>query len=150
MLVPWFDVDAAFAEMNNLSKQMDALLGNRGLDGRHGLRSFDLQTNEALTETEEAWSWSVDLPGVRKDSVSVTVENGQLIVRAKHEGNPHIEGATPRYLERRAYEVSRDFALPDTVDAEGISAAYEHGVLTVRLPKRERPKPRQIEIQVRS
>lgn len=149
MLVPWFDVDAAFAEMNNLSKQMDALLGHRGLDGRHGLRAFDLQANEGLDEDEQAWTWSVDLPGARKDDVSVTVENGQLLVHARHEGNPPLEGATPRYLERRAYEVNRTFALPDTVDPAGISAAYEHGVLTVRLPKREKVQPRQIEVQVR-
>jgi HSP20 family protein len=138
MLVPWFDVDAAFA-----------LLGHRGLDGRHGLRTFDLQATEGFRETEEAWSWTVDLPGVRKENVSVTVENGQLLVRARHEGNPPIEGTTPRYLERRAYEVRRTFRLPDTVNAEGVSATYEHGVLTVNLPKRERPEPRQIEVQVR-
>lgn len=147
MLVPWFDVDAAFAEMNTLSKQMDALLGNRGLDGRHGLRTFERPAG-GLTETAEAWSWTIDLPGLSKDNVSVTVENGALTISARRELSPPVEGATPRYLERRPFEVSQTVTLPDTVDVDRISASFEHGVLTVQLPKRERPR-RQIEVQVR-
>jgi HSP20 family protein len=148
MLVPWFDVDDAFAEMNSLAKQMDALLGNRGLDGRHGLRSFE-RPIAGLVETADAWSWSIDLPGLRKDSVSVTIENGALVINAKREPTPPIEGATPRYLERRPYEVSHNISLPDTVDVDRISASFEHGVLTLQLPKREHARPRQIEVQVR-
>lgn len=147
MLVPWFDVDAAFAEMNSLSKQMDALLGNRGLDGRHGLRSFERPAG-GLTETATSWLWTVDLPGLSRDNVQVTIENGALTISARREPNPPVEGATPRYLERRPYEVSQTISLPDTVDVDQISATFEHGVLTLQLPKRERPR-RQIEVQVR-
>lgn len=147
MLSPWFDVDAAFAEMSALSKQIDALVGNRGLDGRHGLRGLDGQADDLLVDGNDAWSWSIDLPGVRRENVSVSVEGGRLTIKARREPYAPPEGAVLRYAERRPFEYERVYTLPETADTDNISAKFEQGVLGIRVPKRERPKAKQILIQ---
>jgi HSP20 family protein len=128
-----FDVDSAFAEMNALTRQVNSLLGNRGLDGRK--------------DDDGVLIWTADLPGVDRSDVKVTVENGRLTIDAKRE--PTVpEGRTVRYGERRGFEVHRSIELPDTVDPESIAASFEHGVLTLRLPRRPETRPRTVEVQV--
>ena len=129
-----FDVDSAFAEMNALTRQMNHLLGNRAIDGRSEDDGGDLV-------------WTADLPGVPREDVKVTVENGRLTIDAKR-AQAASEGRTVRYGERRGFEVHRTVELPETVDPEGIVASFEHGVLTLRLHRRSETRPRTIEVQV--
>lgn len=140
-----FDVDTAFAELNALTRQMDGLTG-RGLDGRHGLRAFE-QTSGEFTEDDDALVWSADLPGVSRENLKVTVENGVLTLEARREV-PKQERGTVRYSERRPWELRRSVQLPDSVDTERIDAALTDGVLTLRLPKKAEAQPRSIAIRV--
>lgn len=142
----WFDVDSAFAEMEALGRQMDALLGNRGLDGRHGLRLLPWNADEgAFVADGEDLVWRTDLPGFTRDDVEVGVGNGLLTIDAKR-GEPAAIDGSPKYRERRAVELHRSFTLPDRVDPEGIGATLEDGVLTVRLRQRPEAKPRRITV----
>jgi HSP20 family protein len=145
MLVPWFDVDSAFAEMDAMARQIDALLGARGLDGRHGLRTVDAPLSNTVRQDEDAWVYSADLPGLGKDDVQVSYDKGALTISARRAWKAP-EGWSARYSERRAFDLSRTLSLPDTVDAEGITASFEHGTLTVRLPKRPAAQPRTITV----
>jgi HSP20 family protein len=140
-----FDVDAAFAELNELTRQIDGRVV-RGLDGRHGLRAIDPMA-AGFSEQEGALVWSADLPGVSREDVKITVENGILTLEAKRD-IPKRDGAVARYTERRAWDVRRSVQLPETVDSEQIEAAFSDGVLTLRLPKKPEAKPRNIEIRV--
>lgn len=138
-----FDVDAALAEMNALTRQFDGF-ATRGLDGRHGLRSFD-PTGLDLVEKDGSVVWTADLPGVTKDGLKVTVENGVLTIEArraevKPEGNV-------RYSERRPFEIRRSVELPDAIDVEAITATLDNGVLTLQLPKKPETRPRTIAIK---
>lgn len=74
---------------------------------------------------------AAEIPGVKPEDVKVSVENTVLT----------IEG------QKAGYTFKRAFTLPPTVDAKGIAAKYEHGVLTVSLPKAEQAKPRQIAVE---
>jgi HSP20 family protein len=139
-----FDVDAAFAEMNALTRQMDGL-ASRGLDGRHGLRPIDTVGNP-FVEQNGALVWTADLPGVTRDGLKVTVENGVLTIEARR-ADTKPDGHTVRYSERRPFELRRSVELPDTVDVEGISASLENGVLTLQLPKKPESRPCTIEIK---
>jgi HSP20 family protein len=142
MFVPWFDVDAAVAEMNAVSRQMNALLGQRD---RHGLRSSDAQIDLGVREDDAGWVLTADLPGVAPDAVSVTYGDGALTVRAERKWAPP-EDATVRVAERRSFAVNRELRLPDLVDADQIAASFELGVLTVRLPKRPQARPRSVPV----
>jgi HSP20 family protein len=94
---------------------------------------------------QESWKVSVRLPGVSKDNVSVTAENEILEVKAtRHFDLP--EGWRPlgQHEPSRSYHLRLDVG-PE-VDETRISGGLEDGVLTLRLPLREKEKPRAIEI----
>jgi HSP20 family protein len=87
-----------------------------------------------------------ELPDVKKEDILVTFENGVLTLsgeRKQEEGRGNFQR-----VERRHGTFSRSFTLPTTVDAAGISASYKDGVLTVRLPRREDSKPKQISVNI--
>jgi HSP20 family protein len=92
-----------------------------------------------LTEDENNYVVRVELPGVRKEDVTVELENNELTVRATRTDKT-TEG------ESKA-EFSREFTVPEGVDATKVKAAYENGVLTLTLPKPEAHKPRRIDVQ---
>ncbi|MFI8848835.1 Hsp20/alpha crystallin family protein [Streptomyces sp. 891-h] len=87
----------------------------------------------------------LDLPGVDADSIDLDVERNVLTIRAER------RTATPQDAEEIAAErptghFSRQIFLGDTLDMDNISASYDAGVLTVRVPVAEKAKPRKIQI----
>jgi HSP20 family protein len=89
-----------------------------------------------------------ELPDVKKEDIRVTFENGVLTLEGeRRQDESHPRGSFQR-LERRHGSFSRSFTLPASVDASAIAAGYKDGVLTVRLPRREESKPKQISVQV--
>ena len=89
-----------------------------------------------------------ELPDVRKEDISVTFENGVLTLTGARKQEESVEKGQVRRLERRHGAFSRAFTLPDSVDASAIAAVYKDGVLTIRLPRREESKPKQISVNV--
>jgi HSP20 family protein len=97
-------------------------------------------------ETEHEFLVHADIPGVQPGNIHLNFENGQLSLH----GKVNAGDAQPNSILRE-YAVGdyhRTFALNDDVDPGKISAEYKHGVLTVKLPKREELKPKKIEITV--
>jgi HSP20 family protein len=86
-----------------------------------------------------------DLPGVRPDSIDLTVEKNVLTVKAERQYWPD-EGAEVLARERTQGTFSRQVLLGEALDADRIEAHYDHGVLRVTLPVAERAKPRKVEI----
>jgi HSP20 family protein len=89
---------------------------------------------------------SFDLPGVDPDAIELDIERNVLTVKA--ERRPADRGAQVemQVAERPLGVFSRQLFLGDALDSEHINAAYEHGVLTLRIPIAERAKPRKISI----
>ena len=87
----------------------------------------------------------MDLPGVVKDEVKITLENRTLTISAPRRTS-FAEGDQVLLQERFDGEISRRVRVPEWVDAEAVTADYVDGVLTVRLPLAERAKPRTISI----
>jgi HSP20 family protein len=89
-----------------------------------------------------------EVPGVRPEDVKISVEDNVLTVQGtKQQAAERDTGPVHRY-ERTYGSFERSFTLPTTVDATKVTAGYENGVLTVTLPKAERAKPRQIQVEV--
>jgi len=92
-----------------------------------------------------------EVTGVRPEDVKISLENNLLTIRGeKHQHREQSENERVHRYERAYGEFERAFTVPSTVDAERISARYENGVLTLTLPKVERAKPRQIQVQVQA
>lgn len=88
-----------------------------------------------IFESAQAFTVVLDLPGVAKDQIHVSIEGGTLEVDARRD---HASGS---------YHYMRSFSLPNSVDRDKIGADYKSGVLTVILPKDEQQKPRRVQIK---
>ncbi|HXY67912.1 MAG TPA: Hsp20/alpha crystallin family protein [Gemmatimonadales bacterium] len=102
-----------------------------------------------VSEDRDAVQIVAELPGVKPEDVKISLENDLLTIRGeKHQTAD--EKADRAHRDERTYGAFvRTFTVPSTVDAEHVQATYDLGVLTVRLPKLERAKPRQIEVKVK-
>jgi HSP20 family protein len=100
-----------------------------------------------LLETEEAYRIHLDVPGMSKDDLTINYQDNELTVSGERTSNRPEDGAEYVRVERPFGHFRRAFTLPQTVDAAGIQASYENGVLTISVPKTEDVKPRQIEIK---
>ncbi len=87
----------------------------------------------------------LDLPGVDADSIDLTVERNVLTVHA--ERKPSVGDTAERVVAERTYGVfSRQLFLGDTLDVENLTADYDAGVLTIKIPVAEQAKPRKMEV----
>jgi HSP20 family protein len=99
-----------------------------------------------LVETKDDFVLRADLPGIGEDDVSIEVENNVLSIAGerkteheeRHEGYYRIERATGSF--------SRSLSLPEGIDPDSVSATFDNGVLTVRIPKPVQAKPRRVKI----
>jgi HSP20 family protein len=99
-----------------------------------------------LDETPEELVLRVDLPGVDPSSVDLSLTGSVLTLRGERAG-PSPEGAESRVRERPSGAFLRHVNLPEHVEFEGVQAECKHGVLTVRLPKPCKDRPRNIPIR---
>ncbi len=97
-----------------------------------------------ISETSEALILKYDMPGVDKGDVEITADKNTLAVvgnvKSEQPGNAV-------YQETRIGNYRREFTIPDDVDTNKISAEMNDGVLTVKIPKPEKAKPKRIEIK---
>jgi len=94
----------------------------------YGSGAFSPQSE--IDETDSHYLVSIDLPGIKKDAISIELKDSVLSVSG----------------ERKTAKFQRSFSLPSTVESERIEADYEDGVLRIAIPKAEEIKPRQIKI----
>lgn len=102
-----------------------------------------------IVETTEAYVLKAELPGIAKDDVKITLENGVLTIRGEKKGAAETNGASFRRVERSYGLFERSFALPGTVRTGDIDAQFKDGLLTLTLPKAEEAKPKLIDVKVR-
>lgn len=101
-----------------------------------------------IEESDAGYTIHADLPGLDKEAVKITVENGTLLIEGEKKAESRRDKDRYYHLERRYGKFSRSFALPDEVDSQKISASMKNGVLELTLPKSEQAKPKSIEVQV--
>jgi HSP20 family protein len=87
-----------------------------------------------------------DLPGVKSDTIELSVEQNVLTVKAQRSWNRN-QTDEPLVTERPQGEFSRQLFLGESLDSDRIQASYDDGVLTLVIPIAERAKPRRVEIQ---
>lgn len=90
-----------------------------------------------------------ELPGVKPEHVKLSVEGNVLTLSGTKEQETEERTERVHRYERTYGTFERTFTLPATIDANGIKATYDNGVLTVTLPKVEKAKPRQIQVDSR-
>lgn len=101
-----------------------------------------------ISEDEHAYILQAELPGVKKDAVNVTLENGTLTLSGERQFAQEEKQRTVHRIERFYGTFSRSFDLPEDVNADGVNAKFSDGVLTVTVTKSEQAKPKRIQVTV--
>lgn len=92
---------------------------------------------------------SLELPGVNKDDVKITVDSNILTVGGEKNSEKETDEKNFHRSERVYGSFQRSFTFPTTVRSDRVDAVYRDGILTVTLPKAEEAKPKQIEVKVK-
>ncbi len=120
-----------------------------GLAGDDTFVASDWTPAVDIAEHENEYSVKLELPGVSKDDVKITMQKNILSVRGEKKKEKETKGSNFHRVERSYGAFQRNFTLPSTVKAERIDASYVDGILTIVLPKAEDAKPKQIDVKVR-
>jgi HSP20 family protein len=136
---PFRDVSSLQDEVERAFRQA---FGERGAASPAGAFSPALD----VEETEDGFTLHVELPGVDAENVEVSLEENVLTIAGERRFYNERDAEGFRRIERHFGRFHRAVRLPDRVDADGVSAAYRDGLLTITVPKAEEAKPRRIQI----
>lgn len=126
---------------------MNALLNNSHSLTRsngHSPRVSFLTPLANIRETKDEYLLEAEMPGVSKEGLEITVENGELTIIGRRAAR-EIRGREV-YRESRPMDYRRTFEIDTSIETSKVSAKLEQGVLTLHLPKAEAVKPRKITI----
>ncbi|MGM0506147.1 MAG: Hsp20/alpha crystallin family protein [Bacteroidota bacterium] len=100
-----------------------------------------------VSETDDAFEVSVELPGMSKEEFEISLEENVLTISGERKiRQEEEEGRKFHRVESRYGRFSRSLPLPNVVDRDGVTAKYDNGVLHIRIPKSEEKAARKIEI----
>jgi len=133
--------------MNDLQKQdspQTTTLSQQEPNGQQTLDRF-VTPRSSVFDTADAVLVELEMPGVGRDNVEITVDKDELTVTG-HRTRSADEGLEIVHQERLLLNYRRSFVLSERIDTGNIAASYENGVLKLTLPKSAEAKPRKISI----
>jgi len=127
---------------------------NRALEGFYGRPQEELAQGswvpavDIYSTADRELVLKAELPDMKQDEIDLTVEGTTLTLRGERKLDADVTKEQFHRVERSFGSFSRSFDLPPSVDPGKVTAAYNAGILTVRLPLREEAKPTHIKVQV--
>jgi HSP20 family protein len=149
-IVRWRDnVWDPMDEIQRLQTSINDLFDFPRFPTRRGL--FDRAMSPAIdvTENDDGYTVSCDLPGVKQKDVSLSIASNVLTIKGEKKGEFRKEGRNVFRKETWEGSFQRTISLPTEVDSGKVEAELKDGVLKITLPKREEVKPKQIELKVK-
>jgi HSP20 family protein len=139
-----------FREFSTLQDRMNRLFQDSfGREGREeALSTTSFAPPVDVYEDEHQISIKIEVPGIDEKDIDVRVENNILTVFGERKLEKEEKQENYRRVERQYGSFARSFTLPNTVDAENISADYDKGVLKISLAKKAEAKPKQIKVNI--
>ncbi len=137
---PWTFVDL-------LHRDLDRLVERRGLadDGDGTLTDWVPAVD--ILEEKDRFLLRADVPGVNVDDIDVSMDNGVLSVSGERRAETRTDEAGVQRIERATGRFFRRFTLPDTANADGITAKCSNGILEVSIPKLPEIQARRITVE---
>ena len=99
-------------------------------------------------EDKEKFTVNLELPGLKREDISVHLEDGSLVISGERKAETVSEGTEVHRQERHCGKFSRALTLPVAVAPDKVKASFKDGILSVTLPKAEEAKPKQIDVTV--
>jgi HSP20 family protein len=135
----------AFEQLDRMRRQFDQVFGSDA-GAQRGLLGSGVFPLINLTEDADRFYIRAELPGVTSDALQMQATAKNLSISGEREIETENDGVRYHRREREAGKFSRIIALPTEIDPDRIEAKLEDGILTIRVPKAEAVKPRQITI----
>jgi len=134
-----------FNALMNLQRELDRVFDKpRGVD--FGLSGRGVYPSVNVFSDQDGYVVKMEVPGMEPEKLTIDAQGRTLTISGKREGTAPQGGSFHR-RERRSGEFSRSLQLPADLDFSRAEAAYKQGMVTVRIPKSEEAKPRQITIK---
>jgi HSP20 family protein len=140
---PWGLLNQLHGEIDRL---FDTRLPRYG-DDRDQLATSDWVPAVDIREENDRYVIHADVPGVKPEDIEVHMENGVLSITGKRDTESSEEREGYKRVERVQGSFFRRFSLPDTADAEAISAKSRDGVLEIAIPKQAKVMPKRIKVE---
>lgn len=131
-----------FRELDDLHERMSRLMESTFGETRNGLTSWVPAVD--IEETDEAFLVEAELPGVKRDDVTVELRDNELTIHGEIKERERT--GVLRRQTRRTGQFDYRVVLPGDVDADNVEANLQEGILRVTVRKAEQVKPRRIEI----
>ena len=127
-------------QSSNFSSMLDRFF-NESVNSRGSMATFTPHVD--TSETEQNYEIEVSLPGLKKDDIQVDFHDGRLTITGERRFTDEKKSKKYHLIESQYGSFTRSFYLPDTINAEGIEADYDDGVLKITVPKDARRSSRQ-------
>jgi HSP20 family protein len=141
-----------FRELEEMQNRLTSLFGRRlPLKGGGEGEEFAVTTwapRVDIAEDDKGYVINAELPGITKDDVKVSVENGVLSISGERKTEKEEKGKKFHRIERTYGSFMRSFTLPEGSTGEKISAEFRDGILKVHIPKDEKAKTKAIDVKV--
>jgi len=140
-----------YRELTLLQNRLSRLFEERYGNGREdSLTAGAFVPPVDVYEDEHSIQLKLEVPGIDQKDLDVKVENNVLTVSGERKFEREEKEENFRRVERRYGSFTRSFTLPNTVNAEDVSADYTDGVLKIKLGKRAEARPKQIKVNIGS
>ena len=134
-----------FRDLMGIQGELNRLFG-RTYAGDGGVESAWMPPLD-VSETQDRFEVTLELPGIDPADVDVSVEDSVLTVQGERKLGSETDQESFHRIERRYGRFVRSLSLPSTADAERIEATFDKGVLSIRVPKVEQAKPKKITVK---
>ena len=139
----WPTVFDPFKELQDIERRLGAVLNVNQPPAE--VKNFTPAVNEKVDE--KGYYLEIDLPGVKKENIDISVNDGVLTVSGERKFEKKEEKENYTRIESFFGRFERSFKLPPDADLENIEAKYEDGVLKIFIPKKQKPEGKKIEIK---
>lgn len=134
-----------------LQEEMNMLLGDFFAVDRTGDEKNFIRwaPRVDILEKNGGYELAADLPGLKKEDIKIEIQDNMLTLKGEKKLEEEKKDKNYRLCERYHGEFVRTFTLPENIDRDRIVAEFKDGVLKLEIPKTEKAKPKQIEVQVK-
>lgn len=139
-----------FRELEDMSNRLNRVFGRplARLEPNEMMTMADWTPSADISETDTAYLIKAEIPGVNKEDVKVTLENGMLTIQGERKMEKEEKGKKYHRIERSYGSFMRSFRVPDDADESAVKAEFKDGVLNVTLTKSAKAKPKAINVSV--
>ena len=140
-----------FLELEDVSKHLNRIFGRtpaRIEPDRELLTMADWTPSVDISETDTAYMIKGEIPGVDRENVKVTIEDGMVTISGERKQEKEEKDKKFHRIERSYGSFMRSFRLPDNVDETAVKAEFKDGMINVTLPKSGKTKAKLINVAI--